>query len=96
MYAVLTMALAYTLVPLMHMLVLDFERTPFEMESEQSLTGDVLGTWGEDGFIMANVSESFTNTTVDITAWDASNGYAAPVWTMTHPIRSTILIQPQP
>ena len=84
MYAVLTMALAYTLVPLAHMLVLDFERTPFEMESEQRLTGDVLGTWGDDGFIMANVSEGFTNTTVDITAWDASNGYAAPVWTMTH------------
>ncbi len=84
MYAVLTLALVYTLVPLTHMLVLDFDTTPFEIESEQSLTGDVLGMWGEDGFIMANVSEGITNTTVDITAWDASNDYAGPVWTMTH------------
>ena len=25
------------------------------------------------------------NTSVDITAWDASNGYSEPVWTNTHP-----------
>ena len=84
MYAVLTLALMYTMIPLAHMLVLDFETTPFELESEQELTGSVLGTWGEDGFIMANVSDGFANTTVDITAWDASNNYSEPVWTMTH------------
>ena len=84
MYAVLTLALMYTMIPLAHMLVLDFETTPFEVESEQELTGSVLGTWGEDGFIMANVSDGFANTTVDITAWDASNNYSEPVWTMTH------------
>ena len=84
MYVVLTLALMYTMIPLAHMLVLDFETTPFELESEQELTGSVLGTWGEDGFIMANVSDGFANTTVDITAWDASNNYTVPVWTMTH------------
>ena len=84
MYIVLTLALLYTLVPLAHMLVLDFETTPYAVESEQELGGSVLGTWGEHGFIMANVSDGFSNTTVDITAWDASNEYAEPVWTMTH------------
>ena len=84
MYAVLTIALMYTTVPLAHMLVLDFETTPFEIESSSELTGSVLGTWGDNGFIMANVSDASTNTTVDITAWDASNNYVEPVWTMTH------------
>src|SRR6056300_379201 len=45
MYIVLTLALLYTLVPLAHMLVLDFETTPYAVESEQELGGSVLGTW---------------------------------------------------
>ena len=84
MYAVLTLALMYSTVPLAHMLVLDFDTEAFAVESEQELVGTVLGTWGDDGFIMANVSDAAVNTTVDITAWDASNAYAEPIWAMTH------------
>ena len=84
MYAVLTLALMYSTVPLAHMLVLDFDTEAFTVESEQELVGTVLGTWGDDGFIMANVSDAAANTTVDITAWDASNAYAEPIWAMTH------------
>ena len=84
MYAVLSIALMYTMVPLAHMLVLDFETDPFVMETDDSLPGTMLGTWGDDGFILANISEGFTNTSVDITAWDASNEYREPVWRMTH------------
>ena len=84
MYAVLSIALMYTMVPLAHMLVLDFETDPFVMETDDSLPGTMLGTWGDDGFILANISEGFTNTSVDITAWDASNEYEEPVWRMTH------------
>jgi presenilin-like A22 family membrane protease len=84
MYAVLSIALMYTMVPLAHMLVLDFETDPFVMESDELLTGTMLGTWGDDGFILANISEGFTNTSVDITAWDATNDYSEPVWRMTH------------
>ena len=46
MYAVLSIALMYTMVPLAHMLVLDFETDPFVMESDDLLTGTMLGTWG--------------------------------------------------
>ena len=84
MYAVLTLALMYSTVPLAHMLVLDFDTEAFTVESEQELVGTVLGTWGDDGFIMANVSDAAANTTVDITAWDASNAYVEPIWAMTH------------
>ena len=84
MYAVLTLALMYSTVPLAHMLVLDFDTASFEVETERELAGTVLGTWGDEVFIMANVSGALTNSTVDITAWDASNDYAEPVWSMTH------------
>jgi presenilin-like A22 family membrane protease len=84
MYAVLSLALMYTMIPLAHMLILDFETEPFVVDAEQAFVGDVVGTWGNDGFIMANVSDDLTNTTVDIAAWNASNNYSEPVWTMTH------------
>ena len=84
MYVVLTLALMYTMVPLAHMLVLDFDTDPFVVESTEERNGIMLGTWGDDGFILYNVSAGNVNTSVDITAWDASNGYAEPVWTNTH------------
>ena len=84
MYVVLTLALMYTMVPLAHMLVLDFDTDPFVVESTEERNGVMLGTWGDDGFILYNVSAGNVNTSVDITAWDASNGYAEPVWTNTH------------
>ena len=46
MYAVLTLALMYTTVPLAHMLVLDFETTPYEVETTTERNGVFLDTWG--------------------------------------------------
>ena len=84
MYAVLSLALMYTMVPLAHMLVLDFETEPFTVESAEERNGVMLGSWGDDGFILYNISAGSMDTNVDITAWDASNGYSEPVWTNTH------------
>ncbi len=84
MYAVLTLALMYSLVPLAHMFVLDFDTQPYEVQSSDERNGKMLGTWGEDGFVLYNVSAGDFNTSVDITAWNASNDYKEPVWTMTH------------
>ncbi len=84
MYAVLSLALLYSLVPLAHMLVLDFEPEPFEITSTTSNDGVVLGTWGDDGFVLSTVTPSDWNSTVNISAWDASNNYAAPLWTVQH------------
>ena len=54
------------------------------MESTEERNGVMLGTWGDDGYVLYNISAGNVNTSVDITAWDASNGYAEPVWTNTH------------
>jgi presenilin-like A22 family membrane protease len=74
----------YTMVPLAHMLVLDFDTDSFVVESTEERNGVMLGTWGDNGFVLYNISAGNVNTSVDITAWDASNGYAEPVWTNTH------------
>ena len=84
MYAVLSLAMLYTMVPLAHMLVLDFDTEPFEITSTTEFNGDVVGAWGDDGFILAQVDDADFNTTVNITAWDSSNDFAAPIWSMTH------------
>jgi len=84
MYAVLTLALMYTLVPLAHMFVLDFDTQPYDVQTSDERNGVLLGTWGDDGFVLYNVSAGDFNTSVDITAWNASNGYTEPVWTNTH------------
>ena len=49
MYVVLSLALLYTMIPLAHMAVLDFDTEPFETTDTQSLDGYVLGTWGTAG-----------------------------------------------
>ncbi len=85
MYAVLTLALMYTTVPLAHMLVLDFETAPYDVETSDVRNGVFLDTWGDDGFLLYNVSDAETNTTVEITAWGSSNDYVEPIWNMSHP-----------
>ena len=85
MYFVLSLALLYTTVPLAHMAVLDFEPEPFVMDQQTSVDGEVIGAWGDDGFLIANVSAEEFNSTVNITAWDSSNAYDEPVWTLSHP-----------
>jgi len=84
MYAVLSLAMLYTMVPLAHMLVLDFDTEPFEITSTTEINGDLVGAWGDDGFILAQVDDADVNTTVNITAWDSSNEYASPTWSMNH------------
>jgi presenilin-like A22 family membrane protease len=66
------------------MFVLDFETQPFEVQTSDQRNGEFLGSWGDDGFVLYNVSAGDFNTSVDITAWNASNGYTEPVWTNTH------------
>ena len=85
MYVVLTLALLYTMVPLAHMAVLDFDTEPFDITDTHVHDGAVLGTWGDYGFITANISDDDLNTTVEIAAWDISNGFLEPVWSMEHP-----------
>ena len=85
MYAVLTLALMYTTVPLAHMLVLDFETAPYEVDTSAVRDGVFLDTWGDDGFLLYNVSDAETNTTVEITAWGSSNDFTEPIWNMSHP-----------
>ncbi|MDP6199325.1 MAG: presenilin family intramembrane aspartyl protease PSH [Candidatus Poseidonia sp.] len=84
MYVVLSLALLYTMVPLAHMAVLDFDTEPFDITDTHVHDGAVLGTWNDNGFITANISDDNLNTTVEIAAWDISNGYSEPVWTMQH------------
>ena len=66
MYAVLTLALMYTMVPLAHMLVLDFETEPFAVESAEERNGILLGSWGNEGFVLYNISAGDMNTSVEI------------------------------
>ena len=82
MYVVLTLALLYTMVPLAHMAVLDFDTEPFDITDTHVHDGAVLGTWGDYGFITANISDDDLNTSVEIAAWDAS---ATAIWNQCGP-----------
>ena len=84
MMAVLTLALLYSTVPLAHMFVLDFDTEAYEVTTTEEQAGDFLGTWGEDGYILAEIIETTEQPVVNITAWDSSNGYAAPLWSNVH------------
>ena len=84
MMAVLTLALLYSTVPLAHMFVLDFDTDAYEVTTTEEQAGDFLGTWGEDGYILAEIIETTEQPVVNITAWDSSNGYAAPLWSNVH------------
>lgn len=84
MMAVLTLALLYSTVPLAHMFVLDFDTEAYEVTATNTQAGDFLGTWGEDGYILAEIIETTEQPVVNITAWDSSNEYASPVWSSVH------------
>ena len=84
MMAVLTLALLYSTVPLAHMFVLDFDTEAYEVTNTEQQAGDFLGTWGEDGYILAETIETTDQPVVNITAWDSSNGYVSPVWSNVH------------
>ena len=51
MYAVLTLAMMYTMIPLAHMMVLDFDTEPYVVQSSEERNGVFLDTWGEDGVL---------------------------------------------
>ena len=52
---VLTIALMYTTVPLMHMLVIDFDRQEFDYEESMNYSGDYFVDLGMDGFLSNEV-----------------------------------------
>ena len=65
---VLTIALMYTTVPLMHMLVIDFDVEEFEYQETFSYEGDYVSDVGMDGFLTHQLNGNFTN-------WEDSVSY---------------------
>ncbi|MFL2882202.1 MAG: presenilin family intramembrane aspartyl protease PSH [Candidatus Poseidoniaceae archaeon] len=65
---VLTIALMYTTVPLMHMLVIDFDVEEFEYQETFSYEGDYVTDLGMDGFLTHQINGNFTN-------WEDSISY---------------------
>ena len=65
---VLTIALMYTTVPLMHMLVIDFDVEEFEYQESFSYTGEYVTDMGMDGFLTHDLVGNFTN-------WEDSVSY---------------------
>ena len=65
---VLTIALMYTTVPLMHMLVIDFDVEEFEYQETFSYEGDYVTDLGMDGFLTHQLNGNFTN-------WEDSISY---------------------
>ena len=65
---VLTIALMYTTVPLMHMLVIDFDVEEFEYQETFSHEGDFVTDLGMDGFLTHQLNGNFTN-------WEDSISY---------------------
>tara|TARA_B100000886_G_scaffold53781_1_gene33059 strand:- start:360 stop:2534 length:2175 start_codon:yes stop_codon:yes gene_type:complete len=68
---VLTIALMYTTVPLMHMLVIDFEVEEFDYQESFSYGGDYVSDLGMDGFLTHELIGNFTN-------WEDSLSYYSP------------------
>ena len=58
---VLTIALMYTTVPLMHMLVIDFDVEEFEYEESSTYSGEYVTDLGMDGFITHELLGNSTN-----------------------------------
>ena len=65
---VLTIALMYTTVPLMHMLVIDFDVEEFEYQDASPYEGDYVTDLGMDGFLTHQIIGNFTN-------WEDSISY---------------------
>ena len=68
---VLTIALMYTTVPLMHMLVIDFDVEEFEYQESFSYTGEYVTDMGMDGFLTHELVGNFTS-------WQDSLSYYSP------------------
>ncbi len=83
---VLTIALMYTTVPLMHMLVIDFEVEEFEYQDTFSYQGDYLTDDGMDGFLTHQLIGNFTNWQDSVSYWGEDNiSSGEPLWTMSYP-----------
>ena len=65
---VLTIALMYTTVPLMHMFVIDFEVEEFDYDESFSYAGDYVTDVGMNGFLTHELVGNFTN-------WEDSLSY---------------------
>ena len=70
---VLTIALMYTTVPLMHMFVIDFDVEDFEYEESFSYTGEYVTDIGMDGFITHELLGNFTNWQDSISFFNAQS-----------------------
>lgn len=83
---VLTIALMYTTIPLMHMLVIDFDVEEFEYQDTYELESTYLTDIGMDGFISHQLIGDYTNWNDSIEYWNAEslqNGQ--PNWTLDSP-----------
>ena len=83
---VLTIALMYTTVPLMHMLVIDFEVEEFTYQDTFSYEGDYLTDYGMNGFFTHQLQGNFTNWQDSVSFWGEDNiASGQPSWTMNFP-----------
>ena len=83
---VLTIALMYTTIPLMHMLVIDFDVEEFDYQDTYELESTYLTDIGMDGFISHQLIGDYTNWNDSIEYWNAEslqNGQ--PNWTLDSP-----------
>ena len=79
---VLTIALMYTTVPLMHMLVIDFDVEEFEYQDSFSYEGDYITDMGMDGFITHELALNDTNWSDSISFWNGDGLISqTPNWT---------------
>ena len=68
---VLTIALMYTTVPLMHMFVIDFDTEDFEYQESYVFSGEYITDIGMEGFLTHELTGNFTN-------WEDSISYYSP------------------
>ena len=83
---VLTIALMYTTIPLMHMLVIDFDVDEFEYQDTYEIDSTYLTDIGMEGFISHQLLGNYTNWNDSIEYWNAEslqNGQ--PNWTLDSP-----------
>ena len=83
---VLTIALMYTTVPLMHMLVIDFDVEEFEYQETLSYEGDYVTDLGMDGFLTHQLNGNFTNWEDSISYYSSSSlNNSEAEWTNNFP-----------
>lgn len=83
---VLALALMYSTVPLAHMVMIDLDSEPYEVESTSEFQGELLTHSGFDGHLMSELTGASGTWTDNISYYEGhamANG--EPTWTMEHP-----------